>query len=600
MKHHDLRCHPTPRPTRVASPVRVGLLVLGLLCTLLLAATPAQASHFRYGSLTWQTAASDPTGKTIVFKVTQAFRDNYFFPIPVVGDIEYTSNLDFGDGNFAPINLVVTSVDAPGSSFFGEVTIAHTYANSGPYTAFYDNCCRLSSLQNNADGTWHVATDVTAGSFNSSPVSTLPAVVNLAVGQLAATFTVPGSDSSPLTFAVLAGNPSFTQAPGLMIGATTGIATFPTTGKTIGDLYNGVVTISDGSTTVMVDFLIRIVGSSQTPVFDYGPTPANGSTLTVLAGNPMSFTVQAHDPDAGDVLSLQGVGLPGGATFSPPALANPVSSVFSWTPTAADAGPHVVTFTAQDQVGVQALSSVTINVILCNPNATASIAAAATSAVFTGGPVTTIYLGYGPQTVSLTASGPYANYAWSPSASLSAATGATVIASPTTTTTYTVTNSNAAGCTATGTITIKVVDARCGNKNDKVLVCHNGHEICISPNAVNTHLTSPSHTDVLGPCPAAARASLNAPLSESVSLEAYPNPAAEQATILFRSMHAANASVAVYNSLGVRVATLYDGTAEAGEQVSVVLDTKSLANGLYHCRVVANGQTKTMSLMVVK
>ena len=46
---------------------------------------------------------------------------------------------------------------------------------------------------------------------------------------------------------------------------------------------------------------------------------------------------------------------------------------------------------------------------------------------------------------------------------------------------------------------------KCGNKNNKVLVCHippgnpaNAHTICISPNAVSMHLEQ--HGDLLGPC----------------------------------------------------------------------------------------------------
>lgn len=57
------------------------------------------------------------------------------------------------------------------------------------------------------------------------------------------------------------------------------------------------------------------------------------------------------------------------------------------------------------------------------------------------------------QAVTLTASGA-ANYSWSPATDLSAATGTTVIATPTANRTYTVTGTNEAGCTATATATL--------------------------------------------------------------------------------------------------------------------------------------------------
>ena len=42
-----------------------------------------------------------------------------------------------------------------------------------------------------------------------------------------------------------------------------------------------------------------------------------------------------------------------------------------------------------------------------------------------------------------------------------------------------------------------VCDASCGNKNDKVRICHKGQEICVDANAVQAHL---DHGDNIGPC----------------------------------------------------------------------------------------------------
>jgi trimeric autotransporter adhesin len=57
--------------------------------------------------------------------------------------------------------------------------------------------------------------------------------------------------------------------------------------------------------------------------------------------------------------------------------------------------------------------------------------------------------------VQLTASGAF-TYAWSPPMGLSATTGATVTASPTSTTAYTVTGTDIAGCSATASITVTI------------------------------------------------------------------------------------------------------------------------------------------------
>ena len=67
-------------------------------------------------------------------------------------------------------------------------------------------------------------------------------------------------------------------------------------------------------------------------------------------------------------------------------------------------------------------------------------------------------------------------------------------------------------------------DYICGDEDDKLLICHvppgdpdNEHEICISPNAIQTHLT---HGDYCGPCN-----SLSIPSQEnSPNISIYPNP----------------------------------------------------------------------------
>ncbi|MGK4568078.1 LamG-like jellyroll fold domain-containing protein [Flavobacterium sp. 3HN19-14] len=87
---------------------------------------------------------------------------------------------------------------------------------------------------------------------------------------------------------------------------------------------------------------------------------------------------------------------------------------------------YTVTATAAN--GCQASQSVTVTVN--SPNVTAS---AASEIICAGGSTT------------LTATGGV-SYAWSPSSGLSAVTGATVTANPTTTTTYTVTGTDAGGC----------------------------------------------------------------------------------------------------------------------------------------------------------
>ncbi|MEJ2594961.1 MAG: DUF839 domain-containing protein, partial [bacterium] len=69
---------------------------------------------------------------------------------------------------------------------------------------------------------------------------------------------------------------------------------------------------------------------------------------------------------------------------------------------------------------------------------------------------------------------------------------------------YTVTVTDQNGCSDTDDVNVCVVDVRCGNKLDKVLICHVSPDNpalrkskCISPDAVPDHL---AHGDYLGPC----------------------------------------------------------------------------------------------------
>jgi len=115
------------------------------------------------------------------------------------------------------------------------------------------------------------------------------------------------------------------------------------------------------------------------------------------------------------------------------------------------------------------------------------------------GPDQNVILGYGPDCATLTgiAEGgvaPY-SYSWSPGGSTRDQASTEVC--PEFTTTYTLTVTDANGCNRTDKVTVFVNDVRCGNKMDKVKVCHKGKEICIESKDVEDHL---AHGDVLGGC----------------------------------------------------------------------------------------------------
>jgi hypothetical protein len=106
---------------------------------------------------------------------------------------------------------------------------------------------------------------------------------------------------------------------------------------------------------------------------------------------------------------------------------------------------------------------------------------------------TILYPGYEPTCTRLVTSvsggrPPY-RYKWTPSNLLTPE----IEVCPTANTKYTVTVTDADGNTVSGEVTLTVIDVTC--QKDKVTVCHNGKLLCISKEAVKSHL---AHGDLLG------------------------------------------------------------------------------------------------------
>lgn len=375
--------------------------LLGLTALFLLAAQAVLATHFRYGNNSWRPG---PGPNEIEFQVSEAWRWSAFGNPPLGSVTNSSSVLSFGDGDGTGFNLLVTSVDPSNDWFFGvaldpnrppgdtsDTLISHTYPSTGDFLISTDGCCRISQQSdnfhvNNPDGSYRVESTVNVGTGNSSPVSTLPPIVQCPESGLCQ-FTVPASDPDGDTlrfrfstadeaggFFVQPGPPDAPNAAS--VNANSGVYTWDTTGATLGPpgsntLYSSQVTIEDLSplgdvkSKIAVDFLIQLTRQvGNRPVFDHPPTPPCGSTLTTDVNQNLAFTMQASDVDSGDTVTLNVAGLPPGATMNPPlpTSGNPVSSDFSWTPNPGQEGTYVVTFTATDSTSQQALCSLTIEV----------------------------------------------------------------------------------------------------------------------------------------------------------------------------------------------------------------------------------------------
>ncbi len=119
--------------------------------------------------------------------------------------------------------------------------------------------------------------------------------------------------------------------------------------------------------------------SFEAPKFD-PPSPCS-QTLDAIAGQEVAFSIAASDLDVGDTVTLNATGVPGGASLTPPlpAAGNPVSTDFSWTPGAGDAGMHLVVFSATDLQANTTECEVTIDVVAPTNTPTATPTATPTN-----------------------------------------------------------------------------------------------------------------------------------------------------------------------------------------------------------------------------
>jgi Secretion system C-terminal sorting domain len=229
-------------------------------------------------------------------------------------------------------------------------------------------------------------------------------------------------------------------------------------------------------------------------------------------------------------------------------------------------------------------------------NYSGSIAVSPSPAV-TGQSANTIYLGYGPQSVTLTASVPIGfppyTYSWSPGS----ATTNSITVGPTVSTAYTVTIKNAFDCVATVSQTIAVKDIRDGDKN-KVFICHNGNSISVSVNAVPAHL---AHGDQLGNCEASsstARSIVNEENKIMNMTTIYPNPSSDRSFIRINSQGDEQINIEVYDVTGKTVIKPAYKKLKAGTQL-IELDTRDLNNGVYFIQINGSNTRWTMKLLVL-
>lgn len=335
---------------------------------LMILAVASEASHFRFGNISWRRVQGAPNPRTIEITFTEAWRSG--------ADDFITYNL--GDGtsiNTGAAPTIATLTDISGEQYIVQrQVVTKTYATDGPFTVTGSSCCRISSLINAGDDSFVITAVVDLrGSNVGSPVSSIPVILQMAQGGLnSIQVAAADPDSDPLTYrmatAVESGIGAVASAGGQALAiSSSGLLTWNTVSTVVGQKYAAQVIVLEnhpGGTSgrIPLDFIIEITGGTlNRPPTATGPV----GPIVVPVGVPFAGTITGTDPD-GDILTAGVIGLPSGSTLVPPSGssgASPLSLAFSWTPTAADKGSaKAITFLFTDPAGLQAQHTLAISV----------------------------------------------------------------------------------------------------------------------------------------------------------------------------------------------------------------------------------------------
>ena len=147
------------------------------------------------------------------------------------------------------------------------------------------------------------------------------------------------------------------------------------------------------------------------------------------------------------------------------------------------------------------------------------------------------------------------------------------------------------------TIQITQLCEECSKKENKALICHNGNTICISQNAIKSHL---DHGDYLGSCTAVTALSKvearrefseRQVLPKALRASITPNPASVITKIFYELPVDGRVSIQVFDMPGREVIRLVDADKHAGFH-STDLNVSKLQDGLYFYRITLKTSTK--------
>ena len=164
---------------------------------------------------------------------------------------------------------------------------------------------------------------------------------------------------------------------------------------------------------------------------------------------------------------------------------------------------------------------------------------------------------------------------------------------------YTVTGTNEFGCTAASSVTLQVIDARCGNNNNKVLICKKGKDQCVAAPSVHAHLANGSS---LGSCeiglPLMPGCEMVKQVFEKTVLGVYPNPANSASRVVIHASKSEKYKLSIYDMKGRMIKLIGRGELQANRSIVHNLQASNFAKGTYVIKLVTDSEVLVEKIII--